>query len=60
VEAIVLNFAAGPEREAYLALIDKYEALAETLPDESGLRSVEQNAQIFEFAKRTDEIFEAI
>jgi hypothetical protein len=60
VEAIVLNLAAGPERDAYLALIDEYEAFADTLPDESGLRSSEQNVQILQLAKRTDEIFEAI
>jgi hypothetical protein len=60
VEAIVLNVAAGPERDVYLALVDDYEALAETLPDESGLRSAEQNAKVFELAKRMEDIFEAI
>ena len=60
VEAIVLNLAAGPERDAYLALVDEYEAFADTLPDESGLRTAEQNAEIFELATRMEDIFEAI
>jgi hypothetical protein len=60
VEAIVLNLAAGPERDTYLALVDEYEVLAETLPEESALRSAEQNAQIFELAKRLEDNFEAI
>jgi hypothetical protein len=60
IEAVVLNLAAGPERDAYLALVDEYEVLADTLPDESALRSAEQNAQIFELAKRMEDIFEAI
>jgi hypothetical protein len=60
VEAIVLDFAAGPERDAYLALVDEYEALADTLADESGFKSGEQNAGIFELAKRMEDIFEAI
>jgi hypothetical protein len=60
IEAIVLNFAAGPERDAYLALVDEYEALADTLADEPGLRSAEQNAGIFELAKRMEDVFEAI
>jgi hypothetical protein len=44
----------------YLALVDEYEVLADTLPDESALRNAEQNAQIFELAKRTEDLFEAI
>jgi hypothetical protein len=60
VEAIVLNLASGPEREAYLALVDEYEAIAETLPDDPVLRSAEQNVQILELAQRMEDIFEAI
>jgi hypothetical protein len=60
VEAIVLNLAAGPERDAYLALVDEYEAFAGSLPDESLLRSEEQNAEVFELAKRMEDIFETI
>jgi len=60
VEAIVLNFAGEPERDAYLALADEYEAFAETLLDEPVLRSAEQNVQILELAQRMEDIFEAI
>jgi hypothetical protein len=60
IEAIVLNLAAEPERDAYLALVDEYEAFADSLPDEPVLRSPEQNAEVFELAKRMEDIFEAI
>ena len=59
-EMIVLSLAAGSERDAYLELVDEYEAFADTLPDEPELRSAEQNAQIFELAKRMEDIFETI
>ena len=52
VEAIVLSLAAERERDAYLALADEYEACAESTP--------EQNTQLFELAKRMEEVFEAI
>ena len=60
IETIVLNLATGQERDAYLALADEYDAYADTVPDGSVLRSPEQNAQIFELAKRMEDAFEAI
>jgi len=60
IEAIVLGLAAGQERDAYLALVDEYEAYADTLPEASVLRSAEQDVQILELAKRMEDVFEAI
>jgi hypothetical protein len=60
IEAIVLSSAAGQERDAYLALVDEYEAYADTQPEGSVLRSAEQDAQILELAKRMEDVFEAI
>jgi PHD/YefM family antitoxin component YafN of YafNO toxin-antitoxin module len=60
VEAIVLSLAAGSERDAYLALVDEYEAFDDDLPEEPELRSAEQTARILELAKRLEDVFEAI
>ena len=60
IETVVLSFAAEQELDAYLALSEQYDAFAESVPDGPALRSSEQNAQIFELAKRMEDVFEAI
>jgi hypothetical protein len=60
VETIVLSLATEQERDAYLALADEYDEYAESMPDGSVLKSPEQNTQMFELAKRMEDVFEAI